>query len=171
MSDEYFVVIFQLAFTCAVYPCLILAYMGQAAFLSRNNAYIERSFYMSIPSNSLSISIYLLCEFNLKNGQWVSIIWYLLRQNIYVEFADAFLLIMTCSYVWFLHMHFYSSIYSWIVCIYGFLCIACRRLLIHFYLICVCMNIVSEMLSIHLYMHNFGIKIMFLSTWYTLDCS
>ena len=41
MSDEYFVVIFQLAFTCAVYPCLILAYMGQVALLSRNDGDIK----------------------------------------------------------------------------------------------------------------------------------
>ena len=118
MSDEYFVAIFQLAFTCAVYPCLILAYMGQAAFLSRNNGDIERSFYMSIPSNSLSISIYLLYEFNLKNGQGVSIIWYLLLQKhicgvcrcisinhdffLRMVFAYAFLLIhifMNCLYI------------------------------------------------------------------------
>ncbi|MCO5552631.1 hypothetical protein L7F22_006146 [Adiantum nelumboides] len=39
----------KVAFTCAVYPCLILAYMGQAAFLSRHPSDIERSFYMSIP--------------------------------------------------------------------------------------------------------------------------
>eukprot|EP00250_Pteridium_aquilinum_P019265 c24371_g1_i1 orf=476-2827(-) len=39
----------KLAFTCAVYPCLIVAYMGQAAFLSRHPGDIERSFYMSIP--------------------------------------------------------------------------------------------------------------------------
>lgn len=39
----------KVAFSCAVYPCLILAYMGQAAFLSRHPKDIERSFYMSIP--------------------------------------------------------------------------------------------------------------------------
>lgn len=39
----------KIAFMCAVYPCLILAYMGQAAFLSRHHADLERSFYMSIP--------------------------------------------------------------------------------------------------------------------------
>ncbi|KAI5066289.1 hypothetical protein GOP47_0018913 [Adiantum capillus-veneris] len=39
----------KVAFTCAVYPCLTLAYMGQAAFLSRHPSDIERSFYMSIP--------------------------------------------------------------------------------------------------------------------------
>ncbi|MCO5590960.1 hypothetical protein L7F22_044936 [Adiantum nelumboides] len=39
----------KIAFTFAVYPCLIIAYMGQAAFLSRHPADIERSFYMSIP--------------------------------------------------------------------------------------------------------------------------
>lgn len=39
----------KLAFTCGVYPCLVIAYMGQAAFLSKHPADIERSFYMSIP--------------------------------------------------------------------------------------------------------------------------
>ncbi|KAK7387247.1 hypothetical protein VNO78_27889 [Psophocarpus tetragonolobus] len=34
----------KIAFTCLVYPCLILAYMGEAAFLSRHHEDIERSF-------------------------------------------------------------------------------------------------------------------------------
>ncbi|KAH7428231.1 hypothetical protein KP509_10G082200 [Ceratopteris richardii] len=39
----------KVAFTFVVYPCLTLAYMGQAAYLSRHPSNIERSFYMSIP--------------------------------------------------------------------------------------------------------------------------
>ena len=45
---------YQIAFTCLVYPCLILAYMGEAAFLSKHHYDIERSFYKAIPGkNSL----------------------------------------------------------------------------------------------------------------------
>eukprot|EP01018_Ginkgo_biloba_P003901 Gb_35809 [translate_table: standard] len=39
----------KVAFTGLVYPCLILAYMGQAAFLSKHPHDIQRSFYTSIP--------------------------------------------------------------------------------------------------------------------------
>ncbi|XP_028761155.1 potassium transporter 4 isoform X1 [Neltuma alba] len=39
----------RLAFTCAVYPCLVVQYMGQAAFLSKNLSAIDNSFYHSIP--------------------------------------------------------------------------------------------------------------------------
>lgn len=39
----------KLAFICAVYPCLVLTYMGQAAFLSRNPEDVEWTFYRSIP--------------------------------------------------------------------------------------------------------------------------
>lgn len=37
------------AFICGVYPCLILSYMGEAAFLSRNRKDIDWSFYKSVP--------------------------------------------------------------------------------------------------------------------------
>ncbi|KAG5127001.1 hypothetical protein JHK82_027836 [Glycine max] len=37
------------AFTCLVYPFLILAYMGQAAFLSKHHHDIQESFYKAIP--------------------------------------------------------------------------------------------------------------------------
>ncbi|XP_056692371.1 probable potassium transporter 13 isoform X2 [Spinacia oleracea] len=37
------------AFTFLVYPCLVLAYMGEAAFLSCHNEDIQRSFYKAIP--------------------------------------------------------------------------------------------------------------------------
>lgn len=39
----------KIAFTGVVYPCLILAYMGEAAFLSRNKKDLQSSFYSSIP--------------------------------------------------------------------------------------------------------------------------
>lgn len=42
-SDE------QLAFTLFVYPCLILAYMGEAAYLSQHKEDLQSSFYKAIP--------------------------------------------------------------------------------------------------------------------------
>ncbi|XVE79829.1 hypothetical protein DITRI_Ditri14bG0087900 [Diplodiscus trichospermus] len=39
----------RVAFTFLVYPCLILAYMGEAAFLSKHHEDIQRSFYKAIP--------------------------------------------------------------------------------------------------------------------------
>ncbi|KAI4305304.1 hypothetical protein L6164_028677 [Bauhinia variegata] len=39
----------KIAFTCLVYPCLILAYMGEAAFLSKHHDDIQRSFHKAIP--------------------------------------------------------------------------------------------------------------------------
>ncbi|XP_021909987.1 potassium transporter 1 [Carica papaya] len=39
----------KVAFTFLVYPCLVLAYMGEAAFLSKHHEDIQRSFYKAIP--------------------------------------------------------------------------------------------------------------------------
>ncbi|KAH9532853.1 hypothetical protein CY35_18G021100 [Sphagnum magellanicum] len=39
----------QIAFTSLVYPCLLLAYLGQAAFLFRNLESVGDAFYSSIP--------------------------------------------------------------------------------------------------------------------------
>ncbi|XP_072985211.1 potassium transporter 7-like [Typha latifolia] len=39
----------RLAFVSLIYPCLVLQYMGQAAFLSRNIVEVHTSFYQSIP--------------------------------------------------------------------------------------------------------------------------
>ncbi|KAH9329613.1 hypothetical protein KI387_001721 [Taxus chinensis] len=39
----------KIAFTGVVYPCLILAYMGEAAFLSKHKNEIQSSFYKAIP--------------------------------------------------------------------------------------------------------------------------
>ncbi|KAJ6319659.1 hypothetical protein OIU78_015134 [Salix suchowensis] len=39
----------RLAFALAIYPCLVVQYMGQAAFLSKNPSSMSNSFYDSIP--------------------------------------------------------------------------------------------------------------------------
>ncbi|XP_030500741.2 potassium transporter 3 [Cannabis sativa] len=39
----------RVAFSCIIYPCLVLQYMGQAAFLSKNLSAAPLSFYASIP--------------------------------------------------------------------------------------------------------------------------
>ncbi|XVF39989.1 hypothetical protein PTKIN_Ptkin01aG0077400 [Pterospermum kingtungense] len=39
----------RIAFTVVVYPCLILTYMGEAAYLSKHKEDLQRSFYKSIP--------------------------------------------------------------------------------------------------------------------------
>ncbi|CAL5424609.1 unnamed protein product [Camellia sinensis] len=39
----------KIAFTFFVYPCLVLAYLGEAAFLSKHHEDIQRSFYKAIP--------------------------------------------------------------------------------------------------------------------------
>ncbi|XP_024030842.1 potassium transporter 3, partial [Morus notabilis] len=39
----------RVAFTCVIYPCLILQYMGQAAFLSKNLSAAPMSFFASVP--------------------------------------------------------------------------------------------------------------------------
>ncbi|PUZ70567.1 hypothetical protein GQ55_2G242200 [Panicum hallii var. hallii] len=39
----------QVAFTAVVFPCLLIAYMGQAAFLMKNPLAVERIFYDSVP--------------------------------------------------------------------------------------------------------------------------
>jgi hypothetical protein len=47
-----FAFLVQLAFTCLVYPALILAYMGQAAYLSKHHDFYSSSqvgFYIAVP--------------------------------------------------------------------------------------------------------------------------
>jgi len=39
----------QLAFTVVVFPCLLLAYAGQAAFIMNNKTNVVDAFYRSIP--------------------------------------------------------------------------------------------------------------------------
>ncbi|KAL5063183.1 hypothetical protein RYX36_024920 [Vicia faba] len=41
----------QIAFTFVVFPCLLLAYMGQAAFLMKNPALYSSVFYKSVPES------------------------------------------------------------------------------------------------------------------------
>ncbi|XP_010250476.1 PREDICTED: potassium transporter 4 [Nelumbo nucifera] len=41
----------RLAFVFLIYPCLVVQYMGQAAYLSKNPSAISRSFYDSIPDS------------------------------------------------------------------------------------------------------------------------
>lgn len=43
----------QVAFSCVIYPCLVLQYMGQAAFLSKNVSAVRMSFYASVPGKLL----------------------------------------------------------------------------------------------------------------------
>ncbi|XVE52820.1 hypothetical protein DITRI_Ditri02bG0154700 [Diplodiscus trichospermus] len=39
----------RIGFTAVVYPCLVLAYMGEAAYLSKHRMNLQSSFYMAIP--------------------------------------------------------------------------------------------------------------------------
>lgn len=41
----------QLAFTVVVFPCLLLAYTGQAAYLMKNKEDVQETFYRSIPGS------------------------------------------------------------------------------------------------------------------------
>ncbi|XP_038891952.1 putative potassium transporter 12 isoform X2 [Benincasa hispida] len=41
----------QIAFTCVVFPCLLLAYMGQAAYLMKHPSSAARIFYESVPAS------------------------------------------------------------------------------------------------------------------------
>ncbi|XP_052183541.1 potassium transporter 11-like isoform X2 [Diospyros lotus] len=41
----------QLAFTTVVFPCLLLAYSGQAAYLMKNQDHVVNAFYRSIPDS------------------------------------------------------------------------------------------------------------------------
>ncbi|KAL4279745.1 hypothetical protein GQ457_03G000530 [Hibiscus cannabinus] len=43
----------QLAFTVVVFPCLLLAYAGQAAYLIKNRDNVDEAFYRSIPGTAV----------------------------------------------------------------------------------------------------------------------
>uniref|UniRef100_M1BIK0 Potassium transporter 11 n=1 Tax=Solanum tuberosum TaxID=4113 RepID=M1BIK0_SOLTU len=45
----------QLAFTVIVFPCLLLAYSGQAAYLMQNTDHVADAFYRSIPGTAVVI--------------------------------------------------------------------------------------------------------------------
>jgi KUP system potassium uptake protein len=71
----------KMAFTLLVYPALVLAYMGQAAYISRHHNFEDGShigFYVSVPG---TLFICLLNPHGLKFS-WHSqiLLWYLLMQ-------------------------------------------------------------------------------------------
>ncbi|XP_058072100.1 putative potassium transporter 12 isoform X2 [Magnolia sinica] len=45
----------QIAFTVVVFPCLLLAYSGQAAYLMKNTDHVSDAFYRSIPGTAVVI--------------------------------------------------------------------------------------------------------------------
>ncbi|KAK9152491.1 hypothetical protein Syun_010800 [Stephania yunnanensis] len=45
------VLVVQIAFTVVVFPCLLLAYSGQAAYLMKNKDHVSDAFYRSIPED------------------------------------------------------------------------------------------------------------------------
>jgi hypothetical protein len=45
----FFFLQWQLGFTIVVYPCLVLAYMGEAAYLSKHREDLQSSFYKALP--------------------------------------------------------------------------------------------------------------------------
>lgn len=47
----------QIAFTFVVFPCLLLAYTGQAAYIMKNQGHVVDAFYRSIPGTSSPSSI------------------------------------------------------------------------------------------------------------------
>lgn len=47
----------QIAFTCVVFPCLLLAYLGQAAYLMKYPDSAGRIFYDSVPGDCFPILI------------------------------------------------------------------------------------------------------------------
>ncbi|CAL1413633.1 unnamed protein product [Linum trigynum] len=52
----------QIAFTCVVFPCLLLAYLGQAAYLMKHPDSASRIFYNSVPE-SLFWPVFILASF------------------------------------------------------------------------------------------------------------
>lgn len=66
----------QIAFTSIVYPSLVLAYMGQAAYLSKHHDFesdYRIGFYVSVPGTTSSchsskvLRIFILIEFPLMD--------------------------------------------------------------------------------------------------------
>ncbi|KAK9082207.1 hypothetical protein Syun_031656 [Stephania yunnanensis] len=49
------VLVVQIAFTVVVFPCLLLAYSGQAAYLMKNKDHVSDAFYRSIPGTAVVI--------------------------------------------------------------------------------------------------------------------
>lgn len=57
----------QVAFVGVIYPCLVLQYMGQAAFISKNFSAIPTSFYQSIPGKARKRCFIFPCFVSLTN--------------------------------------------------------------------------------------------------------
>lgn len=51
----------QLAFTVIVFPCLLLTYMGQAAYLMQNKEHVVDAFYRSIPGMFCFLNLNICC--------------------------------------------------------------------------------------------------------------
>ncbi|KAL0721967.1 hypothetical protein Bca4012_036566 [Brassica carinata] len=83
----------KVAFSFFVYPCLILAYMGEAAFLSKHHEDIQRSFYKAIPvmtivwkQRTITVLAFLICfgsiellyfsscVYKIPEGGWIPIL-------------------------------------------------------------------------------------------------
>ncbi|KAK4742469.1 hypothetical protein SAY87_000470 [Trapa incisa] len=63
----------QISFTVIVYPTLLLAYSGQAAYLLENPDHVVDAFYRSIPGNLLLLYsfVILFCSLSLKIHRFV----------------------------------------------------------------------------------------------------
>ena len=57
-SSLSFNLIVQIAFTFVVFPCLLFAYMGQAAYLMKYPDSYTKIFYASVPGDSIEMIIY-----------------------------------------------------------------------------------------------------------------
>ncbi|KAF2317672.1 hypothetical protein GH714_039530 [Hevea brasiliensis] len=60
----------RVAFTVIVYPCLVLAYMGEAAYLSKHKDDLQRSFYKAIPE----LSYFSACLAKVHKGGWLPLV-------------------------------------------------------------------------------------------------
>ncbi|XP_024981955.1 potassium transporter 1 [Cynara cardunculus var. scolymus] len=63
----------KIAFTFLVYPCLVLAYLGEAAFLSRHHEDIQRSFYKAIPAEAVFWPVFIVATFAAVVGSQAAI--------------------------------------------------------------------------------------------------
>ncbi|XP_022025551.1 potassium transporter 1 isoform X1 [Helianthus annuus] len=63
----------KIAFTFLVYPCLVLAYLGEAAFLSRHHEDIQQSFYKAIPAETIFWPVFIVATFAAVVGSQAAI--------------------------------------------------------------------------------------------------
>ncbi|CAH2034671.1 unnamed protein product [Thlaspi arvense] len=90
----------QIAFTVIVFPCLLLAYSGQAAYLRKYPHHVEDAFYQSIPSLCHWVLVLLFTVLSLVvECTYFSAVLFKVNQGGWVPLviAAAFLVIM---YVW-----------------------------------------------------------------------